>query len=115
MGTGTYGASNPTVITCGFKPKFLSIVLYYNAAITSYANLSRGIANAINLYTAPTKSSIQNRFEWIDGVGKYKNGSDDVVTISATDTGISMWSPISAKEQLNSSISDTVYLYLILG
>ena len=26
VGTGTYGASNPTVITCGFKPKYVVIL-----------------------------------------------------------------------------------------
>ena len=37
MGTGTYGRSNPTVITCGFKPKMV-LIYSINASLGQYGN-----------------------------------------------------------------------------
>ena len=118
VGTGTYGQSNPTVITCGFKPKFLSIVYCVVDGNGGYANITNGMGWEIDFGSASTTGAVYSRFEWIDGVKRYRDSrNNDIIVISTTDTGISMYSPSSSSEQLNSFISNTntIYFYVAIG
>lgn len=91
VGTGTYGADNQTVITCGFKPK---LVMIFGDYVDS------------NRYTGDIGIFWGNSGFLISGGSiygyNYFTGRNEA-GIEFTDTGLSLYSTVSDDKQLNTA------------
>lgn len=113
VGTGTFGATSPTVIDCGFKPKFLLCT-----ALTTLAFSMLDVSSS-------NRSKFTDTLFWVEGMSiayiPAQNGSNKgevPMTITQTDTGISFYVTqgsfqIFGNTQLNAN--NTTYFWLALG
>lgn len=95
VGTGTYGESNPTILSAGFPPKALFIVREgYEIFCSQYEWEESGI--------------------WIQGARGFSQTRNSPVTVvTANGNTLSMYSTSSSYDQLNDS--GKTYHYVILG
>lgn len=112
-GTGKFGATSPTVIDCGFKPKFLLCT-----ALTTLAFSMLDVSSS-------NRSKFTDTLFWVEGMSiayiPAQNGSNKgevPMTITQTDTGISFYVTqgsfqIFGNTQLNAN--NTTYLWLAIG
>lgn len=114
MGTGTYEQNNPTVITCGFKPKMVYICLLY----TSLGEAEVNSANVILLSSYNSESML-----FMDTLTSpfpaYTQRSGTRVLqydiyFSFTDNGISFYAN-DAQLQFNNNINRRKYYYIAFG
>lgn len=66
MGTGTYGQSNPTVINCGFKPKYVYV---YNFASKTTSTRTVFVKHLIGFdYIQGSEVNSTNAFLFVDAL-----------------------------------------------
>ena len=95
VGTGTYGESNPTILSAGFPPKALFIVREgYEIFCSQYEWEESGI--------------------WIQGaIGFTQTRNSPTTVVTANGNTLSMYSTSDSYDQLNAS--GKTYHYVILG
>lgn len=102
VGNGKHGKSNPTVITCGFKPKIVFFMSTKNPNNTSY--------------NSPYGATF---IGWVYGVARTQMSTSsgmDYVYFTATNTGLSFYTDTSnspAAKQNNDS--NTTYYFVAIG
>lgn len=105
VGTGTYGESNPTVITCGFKPKMIVFALSRFDATSIQNSESFGLIEAC---------SGGNLIGWIEGVQKLNAGNYKYLYFSQTDVGLQFYCDANNAAAQNNQASKS-YCYIAIG
>nr|DAO69338.1 MAG TPA: hypothetical protein [Caudoviricetes sp.] len=120
MGTGTYGANNPTVINCGFKPKVVYIFAFAYKYRSPDYNIQKGLMGLIDstgTYFSETKT---NAMLFVDDEifdNAISIGLSGDLNVTFTDNGVSIWSSNSSNVQLNGAgnVSYWKYFYYAFG
>ena len=106
VGNGTYGQDNPTVITCGFKPKMVLVYMLNQLANSVEMNGTRKVYGVGCAW-------------WVEGVKEAVYPDITTISFTQTEVGLSLYAPdpqyVTYHGEYQNNASGSVYYYIALG